>query len=48
MLFAPLGDPAMFKRIQVANGFVSWPGDVDLSPDAMYEAIRRDGEWLLT
>ena len=27
---------------------VSWPGEVDLAPDAMYEAIRRDGEWLLT
>jgi hypothetical protein len=46
-VFAPLSDPNIFKRLQVADGFVSWPGDVDLAPDAMYEAIRRDGEWLL-
>jgi hypothetical protein len=46
-VFAPLGDPALFNRLQVSDGFVSWPGDVDLAPDAMYEAIRRDGVWLL-
>lgn len=46
-VFAPLGDAAMFNQLQVADGFVSWPGDIDLAPDAMYEAIRRDGEWLL-
>jgi hypothetical protein len=46
-VFAPLGDPDFFKRLQVADGFVTWPGDIDLAPDAMYEAIQRDGEWLL-
>jgi len=46
-VFSPLGDPDFFKRLQVADGFVSWPGDIDLAPDAMYEAILRDGEWLL-
>jgi len=46
-VFEPLGDPAMFNRLFVIDGFVSWPGDIDLAPDAMYEAILRDGEWLL-
>jgi hypothetical protein len=46
-VFAPLGDPAVFSQLQIADGFVSWPGDIDLAPDAMYEAIRRDGEWVL-
>jgi hypothetical protein len=46
-VFAPLGDPALFEQLRVTNGFVAWPGDVDLAPDAMYDAIRRDGEWVL-
>ena len=46
-VFAPLSDPAFFKRLQVVDGFVTWPGDIDLAPDAMYEAIQRDGAWLL-
>jgi hypothetical protein len=47
-VFAPLGDPGFFRLLQVAHGYVSWPGEVELAPDAMYEAIRRDGEWVLT
>ena len=46
-VFAPLGDPAVFKRIQISDGFVSWPGDIELAPDAMHEAIRLHGEWVL-
>jgi hypothetical protein len=46
-VFAPLGDPNFFNRLQVTDGFVTWLGDIDLAPDAMYEAIQRDGEWLL-
>ena len=47
-VFEKLKDPAFFNQLQVRNGFVSWPDEIDLAPDAMYEAIRRDGEWLLT
>ena len=46
-VFAPLSDPAVFKRIQISDGFVSWPGDIELAPDAMHEAIRQHGEWVL-
>jgi hypothetical protein len=24
---------------------VSWPGELDLAPDAMHAAIREHGEW---
>jgi hypothetical protein len=34
-VFAPLGDAAIFNRLQVTDGFVSWPGEIDLAPDAM-------------
>jgi hypothetical protein len=46
-VFAPLNDPATFNQLQVTDGYVTWPGDIDLAPDAMYEAIHQDGVWLL-
>ncbi len=46
-VFAPLSDPALFEQIKVRDGFVSWPGDIELAPDAMHEAIRQHGEWVL-
>jgi uncharacterized protein DUF2442 len=47
-VFEKLKDPDVFNQLQVTNGFVSWPDEIDLAPDAMYNAIRRDGEWLLS
>jgi hypothetical protein len=29
------------------QGVVTWPGEIDLAPDAMYKAIQQNGEWLL-
>ena len=47
-VFEELSDPNIFIQMRVTEGFVSWPGNVDLSPDAMYEAIKREGEWILS
>jgi len=47
-VFERLKDPSVFSQLRVTDGFVSWPGEIDLAPDAMYEAIRRDGEWVLS
>jgi hypothetical protein len=46
-VFEPLKDPAFFARLTVCEGFVAWPGEIDLAPDAMHEAIREKGEWVL-
>lgn len=46
-VFAKLGDPETFRHLQVNDGFVSWPDEIDLAPDAMYAAIREHGEWVL-
>ncbi len=46
-VFQKLRDPDVFSRLSTEGGFVSWPGDVDLAPDAMHEAISRDGVWIL-
>jgi len=26
---------------------IEWPGEIDLLPDALYEAIRVEGTWTL-
>ena len=46
-VFARLRDPAMFARVHVLYGVVTWPGEIDLAPDAMHEALASRGEWVL-
>ena len=46
-VFAPLKNPAIFNQARVEYGTVTWPGEIDLAPDAMYREIRRTGEWIL-
>ena len=46
-IFEPLRDPAMFVQAQVVLGAVQWPNGADLAPDAMYDAIRERGVWVL-
>jgi hypothetical protein len=47
-VFAVLRDEKLFSQVTLCYGAVTWPGELDLAPDAMYEAIRRDGEWRLS
>ena len=47
-VFAALRDEALFQRVHVALGAVTWPGGLDLAPDAMYEAIRKRGGWIMS
>jgi hypothetical protein len=46
-VFAVLRDEGLFSQVKLSYGAVTWPGELDLAPDAMYEAICRDGEWRL-
>ena len=46
-VFEPLRNPKIFRQARVKFGAVSWPGDIDLAPDAMYREIKRTGEWVL-
>jgi hypothetical protein len=47
-VFERLKDPEFFKRARVVDGFVCWPGEIDLAPDAMHAAISERGEWILS
>lgn len=46
-VFAALRDESLFCRVSLELGAVTWPGELDLAPDAMYEAIRKQGRWQL-
>jgi hypothetical protein len=46
-VFEALRDTAIFSQADVILGAVTWPGEVDLAPDAMYDAIKANGEWVL-
>ncbi len=47
-VFAKLADPAKFAEVCEEHGAVTWPEGLDLAPDAMYEAIRTKGTWVLS
>lgn len=47
-VFTPLKDPAFFNQVTLGDGFVTWPGDLDLAPDAMHTEIKKHGEWKLS
>jgi len=46
-VFESLRDPLMFKQVRIEHGALAWPGNLDLAPDAMYDAIKAHGEWIL-
>jgi hypothetical protein len=46
-VFAALPDPSLFAQVGLELGAVTWPGELDLAPDAMYDSIREHQEWTL-
>ncbi len=46
-VFAHLVDPAQFSQVAVVDGAVTWPGNLDLAPDAMHHEIKARGEWVV-
>lgn len=46
-VFAVLRDGDIFAKAHVDYGAVTWPGNLDLAPDAMYDEIKKHGVWVL-
>ena len=46
-VFQHLEDKTQFQKVMVVDGVVTWPGELDLAPDAMYQEIKAFGEWVL-
>lgn len=46
-VFAALKDVNLFNQVFLSYGVASWPNEIDLAPDAMYTAIKKNGIWIL-
>ncbi len=46
-VFEPLRDQAAFAQVRVVMGVVQWPNGAELAPDAMYDAIKSHGRWIV-
>lgn len=46
-VFSALSDLSCFDAVFVEHGAVTWPGEIDLAPDAMYKEIKKNGFWKL-
>jgi hypothetical protein len=46
-VFEVLSDPAVFARVRAEDGVVSWPDEIDISPDNMHRHLFAFGEWVL-
>ena len=46
-VFAALKDVALFGQVHLDLGAVTWPGEIDLSPFTMHDALAEGGEWIL-
>jgi hypothetical protein len=44
-VFAALADEQLFAQAHLEHGAVTWPGEIDLAPDAMHHAIKEHGAW---
>lgn len=38
---AVLSEPTLFEQAFVEDGVVTWPGEIELAPDTMYDRIRQ-------
>ena len=46
-VFSALADPSLFAQVTLDYGAVTWPGELDLAPDAVYTEIQKHREWSL-
>ena len=46
-IFEALRAAAVFAQARVELGAIQWPNGADLAPDAMHEAIRERGVWVV-
>jgi hypothetical protein len=46
-VFEALREPRRFQAASIEHGAVSWPGGIDLAPDALHAAIKAEGRCIL-
>ena len=45
-VFSQLANRELFAQAYISHGAVTWPGELDIAPDTMHQAIQRHGEWV--
>jgi len=45
-VFAAFRDPKVFSQAYLQWGTLTWPGELDLAPDAMYTSIKSTGRFV--
>lgn len=46
-VFESIKDESYFYKVYVEHGVVTWPGELDLAPDAMHTEIKKHGSYVL-
>ncbi len=46
-VFFQLKNVDIFNQVHLSYGVATWPGEIDLAPDAMHEQIKKHGQWIL-
>ncbi len=46
-IFSKLKNLDLFNQVYLEHGVVTWPGEIDLAPDRMYEEIKQNGVWIV-
>lgn len=46
-VFAALKDKDLFNKAHLEYRVLTWPGEIDLASDAMHDAIKQKGRWVL-
>ncbi len=46
-VFSILKDITHFNKVYLEYGAVTWPGEIDLAPDALYDEIKKHGKAIL-
>ena len=46
-VFESIKDESYFNKVYVEHGVVTWPGELDLAPDAMHTEIKKHGSYVL-
>lgn len=47
-IFSALKNITLFNQVHLENGAVTWPGEIDLAPDAMHRSVKENGTWVVT
>ena len=46
-VFSTLKNIKLFNQAYLEYGVVTWPGEIDLAPDAMHHEVKQKGTWIL-